>query len=258
MDREHKYREQHIYRQKYVARDNGGGVSGQCTFCGAELDEDECFCPECGSARGGITCPSCGTLSHRSFCSHCNTPLNELAREAVRQAKADPAFRRAEQLAAEMAELEKQILNAGVPQARLDTAFSDSARQAAGRYAQLFSGVESLKVPDAPKTQTAPHGRVLTGDVLQAAINAYKEKAAELQRAIGSMLPPPSATPEEKRNFFCARKVMTVEMKATKQEWVCNYCGFHHNQPSECVEPELGGTWIFVNQPTPVAKIIYG
>lgn len=146
MEQQHKYRQQLQYKYRHA-----GGVEGEtgggCTFCGAPLDNDERFCPDCGNPRGGITCPRCGTVSHRSFCSRCNTPLNELAREAVKQAKADPAFRRAEQLAAEMAELEGQILNAGMPEARLDTTPNHEARKAAGRYADLFAGVTSLKVP---------------------------------------------------------------------------------------------------------------
>ncbi len=197
-------------------------------------------------------------MSHRSFCSHCNTPLNDVAREAVRQAKADPAFRRAEQLAAELAELEKQIETTGIPKPELDTGLNEEARKAANRYTALFGDVASMNVPDTPVRTSAPKAKVLTGNVLEAAIAAFKEKAKELQQTISSMLPPPSATPEEKRNFFCARKIMTTEMRAVRQEWVCNFCGCHHQQPSECAEPELGGTWIFVNQPTPVAKTIYG
>lgn len=256
---QHKYREQHLYQHKYTPSGSVNDACGTCSFCGAAIEADERFCPDCGSSRDGIRCPGCGTVSKRSFCSRCNTPLNDIAREAVRRAKADPAFQRAEQLAAELAELERQIENGGLPKAELDTSPNAEARQAASRYSSLFVGVASLKVPDAPaEAPSRPQGKVLTGNLLQAAIETYKAKARELQQAISSMLPPPSAPPEEQRNFFCARKIMTTEMRATRQEWVCNYCGCHHNQPSECAEPELGGTWIFVNQPTPVAKIIYG
>ncbi len=255
MNEQHKYREQHLHCKQYHPLEKSGDT---CGFCGAAMEEDENFCPDCGSPRGGVKCPNCGTLSHRSFCSHCNAPLNDVAREAVRQAKADPTFRRAEALAAELAELERQIESGGKSRAGLNTEVNEDARKAASRYASMFGDMVSIKVTDTMPRQNAPKSKVLTGNPLEAAIAAYKAKAQELQQVISSMLPPPSATPVEKRNFFCARKIMTVEMRAVRQEWVCNFCGCHHQQPSECAEPELGGTWIFVNQPTPVAKTIYG
>lgn len=254
---QYNYRERHLERHKHSADENVEEVR-TCPFCGAAMEEDDQFCPDCGSPREGIRCPNCGTMSRRSFCSHCNTPLNDVAHEALRQAKADPAFKRAEQLAAELAELEKQIENAGAARPRMDTGQNQEARRAASRYADLFGDVSSIKVPEAPTIRPTPRGKVLTGDILEAAIAEYKAKAQELQQTIASLLPPPSATPEEQRNFFCARKIMTVEMRATRQEWVCNFCGCHHQQPSECASPELGGSWIFVKQPTPVTKIIYG
>ncbi len=254
---QYDYKEKHLVKQKYSVPDKVE-EGGKCSFCGAAVEDEEQFCPECGSPRGGIRCPNCGALSRRSFCSHCNTPLNDVAHEALRQAKADPAFRRAEQLAAELAELEKQIEDAGAARPAISTEFNQEARKAASRYANLFGDVASIKIPDVKTIKPASHGKVLTGNILEAAIAEYKAKARELQQTIASMLPTPSATPEEQRNFFCARKIMTVEMRSIRQEWVCNYCGCHHKQPSECTEPGLGGTWIFVEQPTPVAKIIYG
>lgn len=206
MNEQHKNREQHLHKHQYQSLETSGG---NCTFCGATIEEDENFCPDCGSPQGGIKCPNCGTLSRRSFCSHCNTPLNDVALEAVRQAKADPAFRRAEALAAELAELERLIEAGGISRAELNKDINEEARKAASRYASLFGDVASIKVPDVPKQQTTLKSKVLTGNPLEAAIATYKAKAQELQQAISSMLPPPSSTPEEQRNFFCARKIMT-------------------------------------------------
>lgn len=269
MSEQYLYKEQHKYKTKSEPL-HVDGDGKYCTFCGAAMDDDERFCPECGNPRSGIPCPACGTLNFRSFCSHCNTPLNEMAREAVRKAKLDPRFQRVQQLAAEMAELEGQIMAANEEQGHgqernLDTSSCLSAdeRDVINRYASLFSGIGDLAVPDSPKEKT---GQVKTrerekftlgGDGLKAAVAEYRAKAKELQAQLDAMLPEPAATPEEQRNFFCARKVTTIQMRAVKQQWVCNYCGCYHNQPSECVQPELGGRWIMVKQPTPVTNILY-
>ena len=83
-----------------------------CTYCGAEMEPEDQFCCECGGPRKGITCPICGTLNFRSFCSHCNTPLDDLARAEVEKAQRDPVYQKAVSLAEQMAELEEQIMAA--------------------------------------------------------------------------------------------------------------------------------------------------
>lgn len=267
-NQQHQYRGQYLYREaaKNIEKSAGyGHACGPrlCSFCGAEIESDDNFCPECGNPAGGIRCPKCGTMSNRSFCSHCNTPLNEMAHEALRLAKADPLFQKAERLAADLAELEKQIRNLTEPQTQpprsLDTSVSQEARKAASAYASLFGDVSALKVPDEPKVVAKPKDSpVLTGDLLAKARAAYLQKAQELQQTLDSMTPPASATPEEQRNFFCARKIMTYELESVLQEWVCNYCGCHHNQPSECAEPQLGGKWILTKNFSSKVATIYG
>lgn len=240
-----------------------------CTFCGTEVESDDMFCPECGNALGGIRCPDCGTLSFRNFCSNCNRPLNELAREAVREAMRDPRFQKARQLASDLAALEQRIMDLSRESASeeqtLDTSTSLSAeeRAAAASYASLFEGIADLKVPES-RPASAPEDTLqrrrqfnVSQNLLRLAVEEYRAKAAELQQQISSMLPDPGMPPEEKRNFFCARKITQIEMHAVAQEWVCNWCGCHHSQPSECMRPELGGEWIMVQRPHPVTKIIF-
>lgn len=254
MNEQNLYRQRHLYREaNSVADDTTPCV---CSFCGATLDEDERFCPDCGNPRTGIACPSCGTMSRRSFCSRCNTPLNELAREAVRMAKNDPLFQQAERLAAELLELEQQINGAEESGGVVDTSLNEEARAVAARYAQLFGSTPVVPAQAAHEPKAAAPKPAMSGDILKKAIEAYRAKAEELQRTIDAMMPPANATPEQQRNFFCARKI-TVLAKKARQNWVCNLCGCYHNQPSECAQPELGGKWVITTETTKIDGTIY-
>lgn len=124
-------------------------------------------------------------------------------------------------------------------------------------YSELFTDapaptvnpIPAPPVNPAPASAAEPAAATLREQFslskLQDAVAAYKAKAAELQRQMDAMMPPSAATPEEKRNFFSARKITSVQLRMEVQGWVCNYCGCTHRQPSECMEPQLGGTWIF-------------
>ena len=87
------------------------------------------------------------------------------------------------------------------------------------------------------------------GSAKEQAQEAYQQVVKDIDQLFAEMLPPAGSTPEEQYNYYSARKVAVEYVrtikKDTKTGWVCNYCGCLHRQPSECVEPWHGGTWIY-------------
>lgn len=265
-----RYREKEKSREKFKNQTEIENLpSDTCPFCGAEMDSEDFCCTECGGPRSGITCPVCGTHNFGSFCSNCNQPLDDLAQEAIRMAKKDPHFIEAERLAGELEELDRIIadLSGGNVGAHaqnkpkiLDTStlLSDADRKALERYNAIFAGIGDIKVksqpaqekqPDRPKENAKKSQNFgISVMSLEDAVKKYKEVAQKLQSELNAMLPDPKATPQEQRNFFSARKIQSAELISVRQCWVCNYCGCHHNQPSECYKPWMGGTWIMDTQ----------
>ncbi|MBQ9077709.1 MAG: zinc ribbon domain-containing protein [Muribaculaceae bacterium] len=235
----------------------------KCTFCGGKIPEGMRFCPECGNPHDGIPCPKCGARSFRSFCHRCNEPLNEMAREEIKRAQSDPRFQRAMQIAERLAELEQKIRETGtdIPASTdiltAPSQLDDSTRQKLNRYQSLLSSIGA--VPDisshtvheehTSKPQVEKPQACTVTDNNEAIMTEYRRLAEEMQEELDAMMPEPKSTPEQKRNFFCARKVtLTVTGKETLQApvaWICNLCGCRHSQPSECAQPELGGKWVY-------------
>lgn len=254
---------EHIHIDDYI--DHTTSSSRICGRCGTRLDEDENFCPECGEAYGGVFCPECGTLNHGSFCSKCNEPLDDKAFEALRKAKKDPRFIEALSLAEELLTIEEEIrkitggdlteINLPGPGGKtLDTTsrLSESDRKLLDRYKDILGRkiVRPAASKETKKSETVRNGGVSADGVfgikavsLSDAMQRYRSVAKELEAKLNSMLPEPAATPEEQRNFFSARKIASVKWIG-EQRWVCNFCGYHHSQPSECSKPWMGGTWV--------------
>lgn len=259
-----RYKEKENKREKHQTKTEPESMSGSlCPFCGAEIDDDDMFCTECGAPRSGVTCWKCGTLNFGSFCSRCNEPLDSLAQEALKMAKSDPHFREAERLAGELADLDKIVATLSGSEEnessvnsekKLDTSIllSDSDRKALERYEAIFAGIGDINVRQSVKmkqnetkdTSVKKPDFNLSGLTLDEAVKRYKAVAETLQAELNAMLPDPAATPQEQRNFFSARKITSAGLVSVRQCWVCNYCGCHHNQPSECYKPWMGGKWI--------------
>lgn len=243
-----------------------------CTFCGSPMDPSDRFCPECGNSREGIICPECGTLNFRSFCRKCNHPLDHMAQQAIAEAKADPKYQRMCELQQRMVELERRILESadladeeGVEEVEL----SEEDQALVSEYEELLAMIQNgvaeapqsqeEKKPETPKPETpkpeAPKRPKMKIQIeqMREIVQEYKQNVAEMNGIMEDLAPDPGATPQMQRNYFCARKLPVITVTRHKEkiqkpvEWICNYCGCHHHEPSECAEPWHGGIWVYEN-----------
>ena len=233
-----------------------------CSFCGASMEADDSFCPDCGNPRTGIICPDCNTLNFRSFCRKCNRPLNEMAMQEMQKAKHDPVFQEMLALAQELADLEERILDtpsgeiseedSEPPQLEL----SEADKKLIQQYKDLFAGSGSLEEISIPKPEPLKETPVQARPKIQLNVKrvdldeakqSYKEKLEEMRGLMEKLRPEGDMTPQMQRNYYSARKLPVLRKSVSKAPvcWVCNLCGCQHNQPSECAQPELGGTWSY-------------
>lgn len=223
----------------------------RCSFCGEPKEADDLFCPNCGNPSKGIECPQCKTLNFRSFCRVCNTPLNEMARQAIEEAKNDPRMQKVWKLAMELSDLQDSIILSASEKDEVDDGaidvLSDDDKELLSKYRNLFSHLGNAPISNNDKPILEEHRaqKVKKPSPKQhkcsLSVEDLRRKIEEMKAAMASFFPDSNATPEVQRNFICARKIQISQK--VKSCWVCNYCGCRHNQPSECVREELGGEW---------------
>lgn len=240
-----------------------------CPFCGSPMEPSDRFCPECGNSREGIICPECGTLNFRSFCRKCNHPLDHLAQQALAEAKADPKFQRMCQLQQRMVELERQILESaaladeeGAEEVELSAEDQALVSEYEELLAMIQNGVSEQPQPEPQKPAETPKPKPeapkrprlnINIEQMREIVQEYKQNVQEMNGIMEDLAPDPGTTPQMQRNYFCARKLPVVTVTQHKEliqkpvEWICNYCGCHHREPSECCEPWHGGTWVYEN-----------
>ena len=195
----------------------------RCPHCGATIDGDDEICPSCGRRLvsyctfcgspmqwSDSECPECGAPAEGIKCPSCGT----LSQRAFCPKCNAPVTRAAVRM---------------VEAAMNDPVFKAATEQKA-KADELESRLEQASPAEAPA-------------VKRELIKVKKD----LNTVLGQMLPPAGSTPQEQRNYFCARKIAVVT-KTTRRVcvgWVCNYCGCTHDQPSECSKPYLGGKWTY-------------
>lgn len=173
-----------------------------------------------------------------------------------------PVFPEMLALAQELADLEEQILNTvseeipvGEPELP-PVELSEADKKLIQQYKDLFSGSGSLEgmqvARPEPKVeepvQTRPKIQLNVKKVdLDEAKQSYKEKLEEMKLLMEKLRPEGDMTPQMQRNYYSARKLPVLRKSVTKAPvcWICNLCGCHHSHPSECAQPELGGTWVY-------------
>lgn len=235
----------------------------KCSFCGNEMDMNDLFCSECGNSRKGIVCPECGTLNFRSFCRNCNHPLDHLAQAEMEKAAKDPVFQRACELQKHIVELEERLLSGTDESIPSNTGPSAHLlakdKTLANEYQELLSLIQTEKIDNqTAKQQTTNTQQVgqpvkpnANPDALERLSEEYDNEVLKMNELLSNMMPDPGTSPQIQRNYYSARKLPIIGTIKTKQlfrkkiGWVCNYCGYTHKHPSECAEPQLGGTWMY-------------
>lgn len=239
-------------------------IVGTCSFCGAMMKPNAKFCTRCGQSREGVTCPECGTLNSRNFCRKCNAPLTPGGMKAMEDAKNDPKFLAIQAKARELAEIHariKELDGSSTP------GLSADDRALLDEYADLLSALGTVTpfTPE-PKPRTQSKPKPLTQSTaeseqkpawelnimsLDELMKAYTEKVDQMNQALAEMAPPPEYSPEQQRDYYAARKIATIETEIdmsgyNSTMWKCNFCGCLHTTPSDCMRPELGGTWLYI------------
>ena len=183
-----------------------GGTSMECPYCGESVDTHLELCPA-RMVPGEKFCSECGNGISGIKCPKCGT-LN---------------FR---SFCKKCNEPLDDLAQEAIQQAEADPVY-----QKVRKLAQEIEEVAQKKEAD-PTVE-----------------KEFLLKLASLNDAMQRMQPPPNTTPQMQRTFYSARDVFrkTKVLVKTKVRcgWVCNFCGFTHACPNECVEPQLGGTWLY-------------
>ena len=203
-------------RYKYT-----GGVGVKCPHCGETVNPRFELCPVCGSPLHADHCTFCGArmVPGEKFCSECGNGIGGSKCPKCGTINFRSFCKKCNEPLDDLA------------QEALQQAEADPV------YQELKQQVKELEEV-AEKMESEP-----------AAEKEFSLKLASLNDAMQRMQPPPDSTPQMQRTFYSARDVFrkTKVLVKTKVRcgWVCNFCGFTHTCPNECVEPQLGGTWLY-------------
>lgn len=205
----------------------------RCSFCGADIDVSDAFCPECGSSREGIVCPACGTRSPFSYCRVCGLPLTEEAQNQSRLIHEEPMWKQMEELAYELDHLSK-VIPADTPR-QIDR--NQQNEELCRRVRDLLGNDHSDR-----KDVT-----MRLGENSEAIDERIAEKRKELQQMLDAIAAQPQENPILTRNYVMARKPASARIG-----WKCNYKNVVHSSPCGCACPQLGGKWVVLNKDTHV------
>ena len=198
-----------------------GDLSMECPHCGESVDSHLELCPSCGRPLHADHCTFCGArmVPGEKFCSECGNGIG-----GIKCPKCGTLNYRS--FCKKCNEPLDDLAQEAIQQAETDPVYQEVKQQ-----------VKELEEV-AEKMESEP-----------AAEKEFSLKLASLNDAMQRMQPPPDSTPQMQRTFYSARDVLRKSKVLVKTQvrcgWVCNYCGCTHSCPNECVEPQLGGTWLY-------------
>lgn len=207
----------------------------RCSFCGAEIAEEDAYCPECGGAREGIVCPACHTRNPFSYCRVCGIPLTEEAQRQSRMAQEEPMWIQMTELASDIECLMK-IIPADTPK-QIDR---NQQNEDLCRRVRNLLGCED-------QTSGRRDVTLRLGETSEEIAGRMMAKRRELQQLLDAAAALPQENPVVTRNYVMARKPASNRIG-----WKCNFKQVVHSGPCGCACPQLGGKWIVLTPDTRV------
>ncbi|MGN0282185.1 MAG: zinc ribbon domain-containing protein [Prevotella sp.] len=203
-----------------------------CSFCGAALQGDEAYCPECGNPRGGIVCPRCNTMNEFAFCKQCGLPLTDEARQLFLEIRQTPEYKHMQMVADQLSALDQSLPMTS----EAEVMHEEANRALRDRVLRLL---EEDKGENAPIIQEKASKRITLEEY-----RIRKQNLAEqLMRVLEEMQTVPTEKPVVARNYAMAMKPSGLRLA-----WKCNYKNAIHSSPCGCAKPHLGGKWIILGQ----------
>ncbi|MGM9706779.1 MAG: zinc ribbon domain-containing protein [Prevotella sp.] len=202
-----------------------------CSFCGTALAQEEAYCPECGSPRGGVVCPTCHTINEFSFCKKCGTALTDEAKVLIRSLQGTPEYREMVAVSDTLQELDKAL------------PFNNEAdRQMDSLNQQLRNRVFDLLKNDGDQIEKLADRR----QERMSAEELARKKAESIEKLtalLDNFAIQATPSPAVARNYAMASKPQGVRLA-----WQCNYKHALHSSPCGCAKPHLGGKWIILGK----------
>ena len=261
-----------VQKKTYEKAINLKNLSGLvCPCCGTEIGPSDAFCAECGNQlEVFVTCPCCGEQAIRdrdSFCANCGTPLQPsnkadeslaTVNESVPRSES-PEVIKAKQDRQKQRELfcrekERQITTGSNDVSDSNTATLRASIKADPKILESLKknmskalSLEELKVAEAEKKAKLAleeeQSRLRVLNDLNGKVITLSAENVELRRKNHEAIQA-NAELDSKYKKILEEKAR-LEKTGRKPLWKCNYCGNLHNDPTDCVQPELGGTWVW-------------
>lgn len=228
---------------------------GNCCFCYTPVKTGQKFCGSCGNPPEGIRCYQCGTHSYFSFCPRCDATLAKDAKPFLESIQQSDSFLILKDLSDKIAfdiqnERNNIVIEDIKPTYKHLNEYLNKDEEVFKPAPQQNSFIFKNKIKDVSE-------ELKKAEMLRISSSNTKniiEEEKELRQKISALQNKLFSDNQSARKYYTALKLVLPQLVVINEKrlvgWLCNLSNTIHNGPSDCCEPNLGGTWIYEDKRT--------